>query len=68
MKWTPWKYQLVVLHGAHEIQELNQEQEPWSLNSTDRTHRVAHAANVGSVARGCWTSIVKIKGCRKLGH
>ncbi len=47
-----------MLHG---VSELDQEQEPWSWNSIDRAHRVAHRATVVRVARGCWTSSVKRK-------
>jgi hypothetical protein len=52
---------LGVLHGAHGVLELDQEQEPWSMNSIDRAHRVAQVVTVDSVARGCCTSIVKEK-------
>ena len=62
------KDELGVLHGAHGGLELDQEQEPWSVNSIDRAHRAAQVVTVDRVARGCWTSIVKRKGWPKLVH
>ena len=53
------------MHGLHGVLERDQEQEPWSVNSIDRAHRVAQVVTVDRVARGCWTSIVKKKRLSK---
>ncbi len=66
-KWTLWKDELEVLHDAHGGLELDQEQEPWSVNNIDRAHRVAQVATVVRVARGCRTSSVKKKRLSKAG-
>ena len=50
-----------MLHGAHGGWKLDQEQEPRSMNSINRAHRVAQVATVVRVARGYCTSIVKKK-------
>ena len=47
--------------------ELDQEQEPWSLNSIDRAHRVAQVATVVRLAQGCRTSSVKRKRLSNTG-
>ena len=67
-KWTPGKGELEELRGAHVALELDQQECPDSCSSVDRAHRGSQVVAVDMVVRGCRTSIVKRKGCRKLGH
>ena len=54
-----------MLHGAHGGVELDQDQEPRSLNSRDRAQRVAQVATVDREVRDCCSSIIKKKGLSK---